>query len=388
MGRPTLNSVAEAAAVSRQTVSNVINSPEVVSPETRERVQAAIEKLGYRPNTAARQMRTTRSQIIGLCIPPSGNGVSGVVLDQFLHSLTATAERYDHRIMLFTAADDEAETRAYADLIASVGVDAFVLTQTHHGDLRTRWLRERELPFVTFGRPWGAEDTHPWVDVDGAAGTRLATDHLVRQGHRRIAFVGWPEGSGSGDDRRAGWAAGLAAAGLGEGPQAAVFDGVEGGRSATARLLDAGGNLPGGGQLGGGPAGEGGRFANRPGGGPAGSARRSGGEGGSVNLPGTGHSAPPADTGAPTAFVCASDSLALGVTAELRDRGIRPGADVAVIGFDNTPTASVLGLSSVAQPIADVAAECVRQLRTILRGEAPAEPVTTLFTPHLVLRST
>ncbi|MBE1501765.1 DNA-binding LacI/PurR family transcriptional regulator [Amycolatopsis lexingtonensis] len=332
MGRPTLNSVAEAAAVSRQTVSNVINSPEVVSPETRERVLAAIERLGYRPNTAARQMRTTRSQIIGLCIPPSGNGVSGVVLDQFLHSLTATAERYDHRIMLFTAADDEAETRAYADLIASVGIDGFVLTNTHHDDLRTRWLLERELPFVTFGRPWGAEDTHPWVDVDGAAGTRLATDHLVRQGHRRIAFVGWPEGSGSGDDRRAGWAAGLAAAGLGEGPQAAVYDGVEGGRSAAARLLDAGGG------------------------------------------------------GSPTAFVCASDSLALGVTAELRERGIRPGADAAVIGFDDTPTAAVLGLSSVAQPIADVAAECVRQLRTILRGQA--EPATTLFTPHLVLRTT
>ncbi|WP_372664505.1 LacI family DNA-binding transcriptional regulator [Amycolatopsis kentuckyensis] len=348
MGRPTLNSVAEAAAVSRQTVSNVINSPEVVSPETRERVLAAIERLGYRPNTAARQMRTTRSQIIGLCIPPSGNGVSGVVLDQFLHSLTATAERYDHRIMLFTAADDEAETRAYADLIASVGIDGFVLTSTHHDDLRTRWLLERELPFVTFGRPWGAEDTHPWVDVDGAAGTRLATDHLVRQGHRRIAFVGWPEGSGSGDDRRAGWAAGLAAAGLGEGPQVAVFDGVEGGRSAAARLLDAGGSDPA----------------------PA-------------RLPGAAH---PADSGAPTAFVCASDSLALGVTAELRDRGIRPGADAAVIGFDDTPTAAVLGLSSVAQPIADVAAECVRQLRTILRGKT--EPATTLFTPHLVLRTT
>ncbi len=348
MGRPTLNSVAEAAAVSRQTVSNVINSPEVVSPETRERVLAAIERLGYRPNTAARQMRTTRSQIIGLCIPPSGNGVSGVVLDQFLHSLTATAERYDHRIMLFTAADDEAETRAYADLIASVGIDGFVLTSTHHDDLRTRWLLERELPFVTFGRPWGAEDTHPWVDVDGAAGTRLATDHLVRQGHRRIAFVGWPEGSGSGDDRRAGWAAGLAAAGLGAGPQVAVFDGVEGGRSAAARLLDTGG-----------PAGSGSAAARLPG---------------------------AADTGAPTAFVCASDSLALGVTAELRDRGIRPGADAAVIGFDDTPTAAVLGLSSVAQPIADVAAECVRQLRTILRGKT--EPATTLFTPHLVLRTT
>ena len=328
--RATLNSVAEAAAVSRQTVSNVINSPEVVSPETRERVLEAIQRLGYRPHTAARQLRTTRSQIIGLRIAPVGNGVSGVVLDQFLHSLTATAEEYEHRIMLFTATDDESETRAYADLIASVGVDAFVLTHTHHDDLRTRWLRERELPFVTFGRPWGSEQEHPWVDVDGARGTRLATDHLVRQGHRRIAFVGWPAGSETGDDRRAGWSAGLAEAGIAERPEVPVFDGVEGGRSAAARLLD--------------------------------------------------------EPLAPTAFVCASDSLALGVVGELRDRGLRLGADASVIGFDDTPTAAVLGLSSVAQPIAEVAAECVRQLRVMLRGEAA--PASALLAPRLVLRTT
>ncbi|WP_326565532.1 LacI family DNA-binding transcriptional regulator [Amycolatopsis rhabdoformis] len=330
--RATLNSVAEAAAVSRQTVSNVINSPELVSPDTRERVLEAIDRLGYRPSTAARQLRTARSQIIGLRIAPVGNGVSGVVLDQFLHSLTATAEEYDHRIMLFTAADDEAETRAYADLIASVGVDGFVLTHTHHDDLRTRWLKERELPFVTFGRPWGAENTHGWVDVDGARGTRLATEHLARQGHRRIAFVGWPAGSETGDDRRAGWEAGLAAAGLADRPQIPVFDGVEGGRSAAARLLD--------------------------------------------------------EPVAPTAFVCASDSLALGVVGELRERGLRPGADASVIGFDDTPTAAVLGLSSVAQPIAEVAAECVRQLRATLRGTAGAEPTSTLLAPRLVLRTT
>ncbi|MFI6032176.1 LacI family DNA-binding transcriptional regulator [Amycolatopsis magusensis] len=324
-GRATLNSVAAAANVSRQTVSNVLNSPELVSQETRERVQAAIDQLGYRPHTAARQLRTARSQIIGLRLKPARGGV----LDQFLHSLTAAAERHDHRIMLFAANDDEEETHAYADLIASVGVDAFVLTGTHHGDLRTRWLLDRGLPFVTFGRPWGAEDDHPWVDVDGATGTRMATDHLVHHGHRRIAFVGWPEGSEIGDDRRAGWAAGLAAAGIDARPQVSVFDGVAGGRAAAAELLD----------------------------GPA-----------------------------PTAFVCASDSLAFGVVAELRERGLRPGADTSVIGFDDTPTAEVLGLSSVAQPITEVAAECVRHLRAVLSQEP--KPTAVLLTPRLMLRST
>ena len=118
--------------------------------------------------------------------------------------------------MLFTAPDDEAEIGQYGELVDVLGVDAFVVTSTHHGDPRTRWLRDNDLPFVTFGRPWGAgrrrprrapgTADHAWVDVDGAVGTRAATEHLLDLGHRRIAFIGWPRGSDVGDDRRAGWA--------------------------------------------------------------------------------------------------------------------------------------------------------------------------------------
>lgn len=322
--RATLNSVARQAGVSRQTVSNVLNSPELVSPGTLDRVRRVIDEQGYRANRAARQMRTSRSQVIGLRIEPVRDGVNGNVLDRFLHSLTATAERHDHRTMLFTATDDDAEIRAYSDLVASVGVDAFVVTGTHHADRRTAWLTEHGLPFVTFGRPWGEPGAHPWVDVDGAAGTEVATAHLLRRGHRRIAFVGWPDGSGAGDERRAGWRRALRNAGLPPGFDVATPDGTDSGRAACAQLLDT----------------------------PA----------------------------APTAFVCASDSLALGVVTELRVR--REPWD-AVIGFDDTPVARFLGLTSVRQPVAEVAAACVQQLRTVLAGGTP-EPV--LLTPELVVR--
>lgn len=321
--RATLMSVARAAGVSRQTVSNALNSPDLVHPDTLDRVRRVIDEQGYRTNVAARQMRTRRSQVIGLRIEPVRDGVNGVVLDRFLHSLTATAERHDHRTMLFTAGDDEAEIRAYGDLVASVGIDAFVVTGTHHGDIRTRWLREHGLPFVTFGRPWGDEAAHPWVDVDGAVGTRLATEHLLRRGHRSIAFVGWPDGSGIGDERRLGWRQAMRAAGLPRGADAAEPDGTDSGSAAAARLLD---------------------------------------------------------TEAPTAFVCASDSLALGVVAELRARGLPWDA---VIGFDDSPVAAFVGLASVRQPIAEVAAACVDQLRIVLDGGTP-EPV--LLHPELVVR--
>ncbi|HEX5495936.1 MAG TPA: LacI family DNA-binding transcriptional regulator [Mycobacteriales bacterium] len=329
--RATLASVARQARVSRQTVSNVLNAPERVRPATRERVLAVIDRQDYRPHQAARQLRTRRSRVIGLRIEPVRDGVNGVVLDRFLHALTATAQDAGYRIMLFTAADDAAEVRAYDELISTLDTDAFVLTSTHHGDERTAWLRDHRVPFVTFGRPWGAENQHSWVDVDGAAGTRAAVEHLVALGHRRIAFVGWPRGSGVGDDRWAGWRDGLAAHSLpARGLDVQVLDGIEPGRRAAAQLL--GGSTT----------------ATTPG------ARRAAGQ--------------------PTGFVCASDSLALGVLAELQHRGLRPGTDAAVIGFDDTPASAVIGLSSVTQPIAEVAVACVLQLRPLLDSDPDSNP--------------
>lgn len=331
-GRPTLNSVARQAGVSRQTVSNVLNSPDIVTAATREKVLAAIRDQGYRPHNAARQLRTHRSHVLGLRIEPVRDGIGGVLLDRFLHALTATAAEHHYRIMLFAAEDDVTEIAAYQELVSSIGVDAFVLTSTHHGDTRTRWLRGEFLPFVTFGRPWGAEDEHPWVDVDGAAGTEAAVAHLVSLGHQRIAFVGWPAHSGVGDDRRAGWRRGMAAAGLrGDDLSVEVPDGIGNGRTAVAALL--------------------------------------------------------ARAQPPTAFVCASDSLAVGAVTELGQRGRTPGVDASVVGFDDTPTAAALDISSVAQPVAEVASQCVRLLSGVLHREpGTPRPQPVLLPPHLVPR--
>src|SRR5690606_24763122 len=192
----TIRTVARRAGVSVQTVSNVLNSPHLVRPETREHVQAVIDQLGYRASQAARQMRSGRSRLIGVRIEPARDGINGNVLDRFLHELTEAAARAEFRIVLYTAADDTAEIQAYQDLLAAYSPDGFVLTSTHPGDPRPGWLLDKGVPFVTFGRPWGGPDRHPWVDVDGAAGTGMATRHLLAAGHRRIGFLGSPEGAG------------------------------------------------------------------------------------------------------------------------------------------------------------------------------------------------
>jgi DNA-binding LacI/PurR family transcriptional regulator len=328
VARPTLETVAAAAGVSRQTVSNVLNAPDRVRPDTRERVHRVIDDLGYRPSLAARQLRTSRSMTLAMRMEPARDGVNGVVLDRFLHALVEHAQQAGYRVLLYTAADDSDEIGTFTALLSTRQVDGLVLTSTHHGDPRTAWLGERGVPFSTFGRPWGApDDHHPWVDVDGGAGTRRAVARLAAQGNRRIAFVGWPEGSGVGDDRRAGWRTGLRDAGLVADPalDVAVPDGADEGTEVARRLL----RLP------------------EP----------------------------------PSAFVCASDSLALGVWVVVTGLDPRP----AVVGFDDTPAAAAVGLTSVAQPLAEAARVCVGQVLQAIAGGAAPAPV--LLEPSLVERA-
>jgi len=328
---PTVHDVARVAGVSRQTVSNVLNSPDIVRPDTRDRVRRAIDSLGYRPHASARRLRTQKSSTIGIRLDPMHDGISGSILDRFLHALTEQADAIGLRILLFTATGPEDEIRQFGRLIDGSDVDAFVLTSTFHGDPRTEWLIEHEQTFVTFGRPWGIDDMndplHAWVDVDGRAGVRVATESLLDRGLTRIGFLGWPAGSGTGDERAGGWRDAMTEAGHGERLEElheTAIDTVAAAREASARLIARVSDLD--------------------------------------------------------AVVAASDSLALGVV-------VQTGAALPVIGFDNTPVSAAMGFSSVDQRLDDVAAG-VLALLTDARGAGSADsPRHRLITPELVVRA-
>lgn len=332
--RATLESVAARAEVSRQTVSNVLNAPHLVREATRQRVYDAIAALRYRPHAGARALRTRRSRVVALRLEPLRDGINGAVLDRFLHSFTEEAQAAGYRIELFTADDDNAEIAQYERMLDSADIDGFVLTSTHQGDLRTRWLIDHDVPFVTFGRPWGAprDVDHPWVDVDGAAGTRAAVHHLLAAGHERIGFLGWPRGSGVGDDRRHGWRAALTEEGMTrrrlDALDMEVEDGVVQGSKAIRSML--------------------------------------------------------ATKAPPTAVVCASDSLALGALAA----STSVGANLAIIGFDDTTVASAVGLSSLAQPLTEVAQQAFELLVYRLDQTTTGSPPDPhrLLAPRLVVR--
>ncbi len=328
---PTLADVAELAGVSRQTVSNAVNNPDLLREQTLKRVSRAIEELGYTPNRAARNLRTRSSGLIGMRFTPAQEGTANAAMDRFVHSLVETAGLVGYHVLLFPG-DDEAPLAGYSDLLRSTAVDAFVVTDTYLGNPQTTWLQERRAPFVAFGRPWDHDATHPWVDVDGAAGTRQATEHLIARGHTRIAWIGWRKDSKIGEDRRSGWLRTMRERGLSTtGLASRVEDTVGSGREASAVLLDG--------------------------------------------------------DQQPTAFVCASDTLAMGALHTLTDRGLRPGADIAVVGFDDSQVAQVVpgGLTSVRQPLEDVAVEIVKAIEALLRHPR-SEPTGVLLEPVLFLR--
>lgn len=316
--KPTLNSIARATGVSRQTVSNVLNDPDRVAEPTRTLVNDEIRRVGYRPSAAARQLRTRRSHLLGFRMRPSGDGINGSIHDRLLHALTARAHERGYSLLVFAAADDAAEIAAYQELRATNALDGFLLTGTNHGDLRSDWLREHAIPFVAFGRPWGREDAatsqvHDWIDIDGGAGTDDAVRTLAAEGAARIGFLGWPEGSGAGDDRFDGYLRACRALGLPCDLVERVEDGFENGAEAASRLLARGID----------------------------------------------------------ALVCVSDSLALGALAQMRGSG-REELMAHLVGFDDTPVARAVGISSVDQPIEEAARRMVDLL--VHRIEHPDSP--------------
>lgn len=330
---PTIEDVASQAGVSRQTVSNVLNAPDRVRPDTIERVRAAIDTLGYRANRNARNLRTRTSKVIGYRIPPlmaTGNSV----LDTFLHAMTESVEELGYHVLLFTSESREREMDAYWELAAQSAVDGVVLAQTELADPRPAPLLRGRIPFVSFGRTWGEHD-HSWVDVDGRAGTRLAVEHLLRQGHRRFAWLGIHPGSIGNDERERGVRETLAAAHVPQEDLHVVHldDDPAVDRRALGAVLD-------------GPK-------------PA------------------------------TAFVAMSDLQALTVLSEFETRSLVAGRDAAVTGFDDSPVAAYAGggLTSVRQPIATVAKELARLLARQF-ADPDCAPEGVLLEPELIVRRT
>lgn len=330
----TIREVARRAGVSIATVSYVLNESAPISEETRARVMAAAAELGYRPSALARSLRVRQSHTIGYSWHHVPRDHWHPILDPFLYSMAQAAEAQGYHILTFAQPADGDPWRPYQELMLTGRVDGFILSETNRDDPRIRYLLDHDFPFVAFGRA-NEEWDFPYVDVDNAAGTRMAVKHLVELAHRRIAVIAWPEDSLTGSYRLQGYLEGMATAGLPVGPAWVVRteNSEAAGRQAMQMLL-----------------------------------------------------ALPPDR-RPTAVVTMSDLMAIGAMNALYEAGLQPGRDVSVVGFDDVPMAQYLRppLTTLRQPIAEVGARVVEMLLRLIRGE-PLPERRVLLPPRLIVR--
>jgi DNA-binding LacI/PurR family transcriptional regulator len=328
--RATLVDVALAAQVSRQTVSNVLNNPGKVAPATIAKVRGEIDRLNFRPNLAARSLRQRKANALGIELNATGRRRLGNIQDSFLVELTITARERNAHIITFAVEDYLEPVSEYERLLATQMVSGFVLTNTRRQDPRPDWLSAHDVPFVSFGQVWDDSSFTAWADVDGGAGIAQGVHHLVEQGYGPIGYLGWPQGSPVGDDRHSGWVSATTELGI-HNPalQEVPPQDVPLAAAAIASLIRA--------------------------------------------------------VGVGGAIVCASDTLALAAYQQVRDQGLRPGTDIGLTGFDDTDTAQVLGLTSLQQPLAQIAQTLLSYLAAADAG-AGAPSHGSLFDPLVIAR--
>jgi LacI family transcriptional regulator len=237
--RPTSADVANRAGVSRTTVSFVLNDRDMsISPATRERVLEAARELGYHPHGPARQLAHGRSHTIGLVLLQTPEQIAGdALLTEILRGLATASRGAGYRVLVEAFAPDNGHG-TYADLVRSARADGLIVSGPRTDDPDLGSITDAGLPVVIQGSMPGVEV--PSVDVDNRAGARVAVEHLVALGHRRIGCItNAPLAYTAADERLAGYQDAMAAAGLEADPawvEEAQFDAASGHRAMEALL--------------------------------------------------------------------------------------------------------------------------------------------------------
>jgi DNA-binding LacI/PurR family transcriptional regulator len=234
-----IGEIARRAGVSRSTVSYVLSGKRAVSEGTRQRIQAVIDELGYRPNASARALREGRTHTLGLVIPPASQRLTDMQLG-FVASVVEAAARVDLDVLLSPSGGDH--DRSFERIVSGRRVDGVILMEIRLEDDRVSRLQQTGLPFVTIGRTADPHDT-AWVDVDYAGLIARCVEHLADLGHRHVALVNRSAelvaaGYGPGHRALAGFTAAVADRGL-TGVEVCCGDDAAAGEACVEQLLAA-----------------------------------------------------------------------------------------------------------------------------------------------------
>jgi LacI family transcriptional regulator, repressor for deo operon, udp, cdd, tsx, nupC, and nupG len=320
-----IREVAQAAKVSVATVSRTLQMPDLVAPQTRSRVQEAIERLGYTPNAQARMLRTARTHVIVALVPD----ISNPFFAEVIRGIEQVAHQNRYSVLLGDTQNSRVREKAYADLLATKQADGLITLLPHV----PRVAVSGPVPIVN-ACEYVKDKSVTSVYVDNVAAAREAVEYLMTLGHRDIAFVTGPMDSPISIDRDLGYEQALQFGGLKRDRRlTAIGDfSVESGIRAIDTLLA-----------------QGQRF---------------------------------------TAAFCSNDEMAIGAIRAIKSNGLKVPEDISVIGFDDIRFARYMDppLTTVAQPKDELGREAMNMLIEILRGtDVPARK--RILPTQLVIRA-
>lgn len=327
----TSRDVALSAGVAQSTVSRALNDHPSVRPDTRARVRAAAERLGYIPNAAARSLIRSRTDLVGLLV----SNIMDAYVPELIDAVTAKAFERGYTTIIGSVQERPELQMAYLRMLAERRVEGAILTSGLIGSAEAiRPLMDRGLRVVLANREIDGLKADAVV-FDNVAASHLATDHILSHGHRRVAFVGGRPDATTTRDRVEGYRAAVAAAGIPNdtalvalGSYTRAF-----GYEATVTLLRAG--------------------------------------------------------DPPSGIVAGDDTVALGCLDAIDDVGLRPGLDVAVLGFGDQPAASLrsISLSTVRVSARSIGEQAIGLLIDRLEGKQEGPPKRLILPHEIILRA-
>ena len=317
----TIKDVAMRAGVSVGTASKVMSNHASVKASLRQRVETAVRELAYKPNLAARALRTNKIDIIGLVVPD----ITNPFFAQLAKDVEMAAARWGISVMLANSLGNaEMEELRIGAILDRAPRGIIIVASSDSAHIKTR----ANVPMIALDRPFG---DFPHVSTDHEKSAALAADHLYELGHRRICYIAGPRDTNVARDREKGFTARIKYLSTAKDPveltvQEGAFD-YASGETIARRLL-------------------------------------------SMDI-----------DKRPTAIAAASDQQAIGVVRAARDMGVRIPDDLSVIGYDDINLASLIvpRLSTIRQPINELAMTAVKLILSIDTDDGSEEFVGSLI---------
>jgi len=325
---PTIQDVAKRAEVAPITVSRVINNSGYASEETRRRVEAAIEELGYVPNTLARGLRSKRTNTLALVVTDIANPFFTLIA----RGVEDAASASGFTVIYCNTDESEAKEEKYINILVQKQVDGVLLVPACSNTKSVKFLHSNETPIVLIDRsiPGFQADL---IRCDSEAGAYGLIRHLIELGHERIVTITGPRGVSTSEDRASGYLRALSEASLEN--LASVYYGA---------FTQASGY----------------ELANQV----------------------------LALTPRPTAIFGANNFLSIGILKALRDANLKVPQDIAVVGFDDLPVSLVVDpiLTVAAQPAYEMGQQAAELLLKRISGIVSEDSQEIILPTELIVR--